>query len=64
MPRAKKEKFYKIVCKANNYTYGAFPHTKDGKILAADYVKSKESESLKLKIEVNPRPVSRKSRRK
>ena len=64
MPRAKKEKFYKVVCKANNYTYGAFPHTKEGRTLAVNYVKSKESEFLKLKIEVNPRPVSRKINRK
>jgi hypothetical protein len=42
MPKLKREKFYMIISNKNNYTYGAFPYTKEGK----------SNKNLQLKIKI------------
>ncbi len=39
MPKSKTPKYYLVLSKSRNYTYGAFPHTKDGKKKAEDFAK-------------------------
>lgn len=52
MPKTKREKFYMVISKKNNYTYGAFPYTKEGRKAAKDYIEKKENKNLKLKITI------------
>jgi len=39
MPKLKSPKYYLVLSKSKNYTYGAFPHTKEGKRNAEDFAK-------------------------
>jgi len=50
MPKLKREKFYVVI--SNNYTYGAFPHTKEGKAAAKNYIQEKSNKNLQLKIKI------------
>jgi hypothetical protein len=52
MPKLKREKFYIVISKKNNYTYGAFPHTKEGKAAAKNYIEEKSNKNLQLKIKI------------
>jgi len=52
MPKLKREKYYMVVSKKNNYTYGAFPYTKEGKQAARNYIQEKSNKNLKLKIKI------------
>ena len=52
MPKLKREKFYMVISKKNNYTYGAFPYSKEGKQAARDYIEEKSNNNLQLKIKI------------
>jgi len=52
MPKLKREKYYLVISKKNNYTYGAFPYTKEGKQAARDYVQERSNKNLQLKIKI------------
>lgn len=52
MPKTKKQKFYMVISKKNNYTYGAFPYTKQGKEDAKHYIANKSNKNLKLVIRI------------
>ena len=52
MTKLKREKFYMIISNKNNYTYGAFPYTKEGKMAAKDYIQEKSNKNLQLKIKI------------
>lgn len=40
MPKKKSPKYYLVLSKSRNYTYGAFPHTKEGKEKAESFAKA------------------------
>ncbi len=40
MPKNKNPKYYLVLSKSRNYTYGAFPHTEEGKKRAESFVKT------------------------
>jgi hypothetical protein len=52
MPKTKKQKFYMVISQKNNYTYGAFPYTKQGKEDAKAYIENKSNKNLKLVLKV------------
>ena len=52
MPKLKRDKFYMVISKKNNYTYGAFPYSKEGKQAARDYIEEKSNKNLQLKIKI------------
>jgi hypothetical protein len=39
MPKNKSPKYYLVLSKSRNYTYGAFPHTTEGKKNAEDFIR-------------------------
>ena len=39
MPKKKKPKYYLVLSRSRNYTYGAFPHTEEGKKDAERFAK-------------------------
>jgi hypothetical protein len=41
-----------VISKKNNYTYGAFPYSKEGKQAARDYIEEKSNKNLQLKIKI------------
>lgn len=52
MPKKKNPKYYLVLCKGRNYTYGAFPYSKEGKRSAEAFVKkASKSQEEELYIE-------------
>ena len=55
MPNKKKEpKYYLVLSKSRNYTYGAFPYTKEGRRDAEAFVK-KSSKAQKEELYIKER---------
>jgi len=52
MPKTKNPKYYLVLSKSRNYTYGAFPYSKEGKKKAEAFVrKTSKSQKEELYIE-------------
>ena len=44
MPKKRNPKYYLVLSRSRNYTYGAFPHTKEGKEKAESFAKKTSKE--------------------